>query len=88
MNVCDIDTRLEARRRVRELEELAETEGITLPLPAAWIAGLEAAGYMVDLVNGMWESPEGVIYMPTTDARVILATTGLGTVERVHDERI
>ena len=65
----DIDARLAHRRRVAELNALAAEEGITLPLPAAYIATLEALGYTVDLVSGSWTDADGVRYMPTQQAQ-------------------
>ena len=39
--------------RINELNELAATEGITLPWPAAVIVALEDQGHVVDLVTGL-----------------------------------
>ena len=61
-------TRLEIRRRASELQELADSEGLALPMPAAWIATLEQAGYVVDLKTGEWVAADGVRYMPTAKA--------------------
>lgn len=38
--------------RIAELEELAEQEGLPLPMPAGVIALHECAGHVVDLVTG------------------------------------
>jgi len=65
----DIDARLAHRRRIIELNELAASEGLALPMPAAWIATLEALGYVVDLVTGQWTDADGVRYMPTQEAQ-------------------
>ena len=64
----DIGARLEFRRRVRELEELAAAEGLRLPMPAAWIATLEALGYVVDLVTGRWTDAASAEFWPTEAA--------------------
>lgn len=61
----DFCARLEFRRRVRELDQLAADEGIALPMPAQWIATLEALGYVVDLVTGSWTGANGLQYLPT-----------------------
>ena len=71
--IGDLVIRIEIRRRTKELRELAAEEGITLPMPAEWIAALEAAGIMVDLVTGEWQSPDGVRYAPTAAARKMAA---------------
>ena len=65
----DLDARLAHRRRVAELNALAAEEGLRLPLPAAWIATLEALGYTVDLLTGEWTDADGVRYMPTQEAQ-------------------
>ena len=52
----DLLTHLDFCRRVRELNELAAAEGLTLPMPATWIATLETLGYTVDLATGKWAS--------------------------------
>ena len=65
----DIDARLAHRRRVAELNALAAEEGLRLPLPAQYIATLEALGYMVDLLTGAWTDADGVRYMPTQEAQ-------------------
>lgn len=39
-------------QRIADLLELAEAEGVTLPLPAATIAKLEETGAVVDLRTG------------------------------------
>ena len=64
----DFLERLEFRRRVRELEELAAAEGLKLPMPARWIAVLEACGYVVDLTTGQWTEAAAVQYWPTEAA--------------------
>ena len=64
----DFEARIEFRRRVRELEELAAAEGLTLPMPARWIAVLEACGYSVDLQTGKWTDAAGLEYWPTEAA--------------------
>lgn len=66
--LSDMTTRLEIRRRAGELQELAASEGLALPMPAAWIATLELAGYAVDLQTGEWVAVDGVRYMPTEQA--------------------
>jgi len=58
-------SRMDFRRRLRELRELADSEGIMLPLPAEWIVGLEKAGIVVDLRTGQWAYADSVAYMPT-----------------------
>lgn len=40
-------------KRIRELLDLVEAEGITLPYPPAVIVGLEERGKYVDLITGM-----------------------------------
>ena len=67
----DIVATLEFRSRVRELEQLAAQEGFRLPMPAAWIATLEALGYVVDLQTGQWIDADNLAYMPT-DAALLL----------------
>ncbi len=61
----DFLARLEFRQRVRELNELAVTEGLSLPMPAEWIATLEALGYVVDLTTGAWAATDSVQYWST-----------------------
>ncbi len=39
--------------RISELNELAATEGVKLPWPAAVIVALEDQGHVVDLVTGL-----------------------------------
>ena len=68
----DFCTRLEYRRRVRELEELAQAEGLRLPMPAAWIAVLEGCGYTVDLATGKWTDASGAQFWPTEAAYNLL----------------
>jgi hypothetical protein len=53
--------------RIAELVELAATEGIRLPYPAAVIVGLEDKGFYVDLQTGM---------MGSADERVQLTVVG------------
>lgn len=65
---ADLVARTDFARRVRELEELAAHEKIALPMPAKWIATLEALGYIVDLVTGQWEDADSVRYTPTDKA--------------------
>ena len=65
----DLDARLTHRRRVAELNALAAEEGLRLPLPAHYIATLEALGYVVDLLTGEWTDADGVRYMPTQQAQ-------------------
>ena len=65
----DLDARLAFRRRVAELNALAAEEGLRLPLPAQYIATLEALGYAVDLLTGAWIDADGVRYMPTQEAQ-------------------
>lgn len=65
---ADFVARLDFSKRVRELETLAQEERIALPMPAKWIATLEALGYVVDLATGDWTDAEGVAYMPTDKA--------------------
>lgn len=69
----DIVSRLNFRRRVHELHELAATEGVILPLPAEWIVALEMAGYVVDLKTGEWIGADSVAYMPTDKAKQLEA---------------
>jgi hypothetical protein len=64
----DILARLEHARRVDELNELAAAEGLTLPLPAPWIATLESAGVCVNLLTGEWTAAERMLYTPTQRA--------------------
>ena len=73
----DIDARLAHRRRVAELNALAAEEGLRLPLPAQYIATLEALGYMVDLVTGTWTDADGVRYMPTQEAQQLRRDSAL-----------
>ena len=73
----DIDARLAHRRRVAELNALAAEEGLRLPLPAQYIATLEALGYMVDLVTGTWTDADGVRYMPTQEAQQLRRDAGI-----------
>jgi hypothetical protein len=68
----DILARLEHQKRVDELNELAAAEGLTLPLPAAWIAALEAAGLTVDLLTGEWVATSVIHYTPTQRATAAL----------------
>lgn len=65
----DLDARLAFRRRVDELKAFAAEEGLSLPLPAHYIATLEALGYAVDLATGAWVDADGVRYMPTQEAQ-------------------
>mgnify|MGYP000855960946 FL=1 len=65
----DLIASLAFKRRVDELKALAAEEGLSLPLPAHYIATLEALGYMVDLVTGAWTDADGVRYMPTQQAQ-------------------
>lgn len=53
----DSISRIDHRRRTRELRELAAAERIPLPMPPEWIATLEMFGYVVDLVTGAWAEP-------------------------------
>jgi hypothetical protein len=64
----DLVARLDHRRRVRELRELAAAEGIALPYPATWIVSLELAGYVVDLLTGEWIPEDALLYWPTVQA--------------------
>ncbi len=41
-----------SKQRIADLEAFAAEEGITLPMPAATIAAMEATGAAVDLVTG------------------------------------
>ena len=66
---ADLIATLEHKRRAREVRELAAQEGIPLPMPAEWIATLEALGYVVDLHTGQWTDAEDVRYMPTEAAQ-------------------
>lgn len=70
----DFVSRLEFRKRTQELRQLAQEESISLPMPAEWIAVLEALGYVVDLVTGDWTPADGVRYMPTEAAQRLHAT--------------
>lgn len=65
---ADVVAHLEHMRRARELRELADSEGIALPMPASWIATLEALGCVVDLHTGQWQDADGVRYAPTEAA--------------------
>jgi hypothetical protein len=69
----DLLARMEYRKRVRELDEFAASEGLALPMPAPWIATLEGLGYVVDLASGTWESADGVRYSLTDEAQQMLA---------------
>ena len=71
----DLLTHLDFCRRVRELNELAAAERLTLPMPATWIATLETLGYTVDLATGKWADASGAQYWPT-EAAYNLATGG------------
>ena len=42
----------EIANRIAELEDLARTEGLTLPMPAGVIALHECAGHVIDLHTG------------------------------------
>ena len=61
-------THLDDCRRVRELEELAQAEGLMLPMPAQWIATLETLGYVVDLTTGKWTDASGAQHWPAAAA--------------------
>ena len=63
----DLIMRVDRQRRIRELKDLAASEGINLPLPPAWIVALESKGIVVDLVTGAWLADD-VQYMPTMQA--------------------
>ncbi len=41
-----------SKQRIADLEAFAAEEGLSLPLPAATIAAMEATGAVVDLVTG------------------------------------
>lgn len=69
----DLVTRLATNRRIRELNELAAAEGLRLPMPAAWIATLELAGYVVDLATGKWSTADDVRFAPTAEGRQLAA---------------
>ena len=43
---------MKLQNNIEELIDLAAHEGLRLPMPAAEIAKLEAAGHVVDLVTG------------------------------------
>ena len=45
-------------KRIAELIELAEDEGITLPWPPAVIVGMEEQGKYVDLTSGLTGSDQ------------------------------
>ena len=49
---------LAADQVIGELVEWSQTTGRPLPMPAGWIASLEAAGHVVDLITGEWWIPE------------------------------
>jgi pyridoxine 5'-phosphate synthase PdxJ len=69
---ADLIAHLDFVRRVRELEELAASEGIKLPMPATWISTLEALGYVVDLHTGAWTDAEDVRPAPTEAAYLLI----------------
>ena len=69
----DFNTRIEHKRRTRELRELAEEEHIPLPMPPEWIATLEALGFVVDLITGAWTDPA-----PYWPAQALCSTLGDG----------
>ena len=69
---ADLIAHLDHVRRARDLRELADSEGIALPMPASWIATLEALGYVVDLHSGQWEDADGVRYAPTEAAYLMI----------------
>lgn len=71
----DLISRLEHRRRTRELLEFAAEERIPLPMPATWIATLESLGYVVDLITGAWTAP--VQYWPVSKAPPALGADGV-----------
>lgn len=65
----DILSRLDFRRRLHELHELAAQESIVLPLKAEWIVALELVGIAVDLRTGEWLDADSVAYAPTGKAK-------------------
>lgn len=69
---ADLIATLEHKRRAREVRELAASEGIPLPMPAEWIATLEALGYTVDLHTGVWTDADAVRYTPTEAAQRLI----------------
>lgn len=56
-------------QRIADLEAFAAEEGLSLPLPAATIANLEATGAVVDLVTG-------AVIPGAADVRYRLTTLG------------
>lgn len=56
-------------QRIAALEAFAAEEGLQLPLPAATIAAMEAAGAVVDLVTG-------AVIVNGAEQRVSLTTLG------------
>ena len=69
---ADLIAHLDHVRRAREVRELAASEGIPLPMPAEWIATLEALGYTVDLRTGEWTDAAGMRYAPTEAAYLLV----------------
>lgn len=53
----DLSSQIGHRQRCAELRQLAEEEGISLPIPPQLIATLEMFGYVVDLKTGKWSAP-------------------------------
>lgn len=58
-----------SKQRIADLEAFAAEEGLTLPLPAATIAAMEATGAAVDLVTG-------AVIPGAADVRYRLTTLG------------
>lgn len=69
---ADLIATLDHKRRAREVRELAQEEGLLLPMPAEWVATLEALGYTVDLVTGKWTDAAGVEFWPTEQAYTLV----------------
>ena len=69
---ADMIATLEHKRRARELRELAAQEGIPLPMPAEWIATLEALGYTVNLHTGEWTDAAALEFWPTEAAQRLI----------------
>ena len=70
---ADLTATLDHKHRAREVRELAASEGIPLPMPAEWIATLEALGYVVDLYTGQWTDAAAFQYWPTETAEAAQA---------------
>jgi hypothetical protein len=56
-------------KRIEEIEELAQVEGIPLPMPARMVVWFEDRGCIVDLITGIASRPES--FTPTPMGRTI-----------------